>query len=91
MTSDANASPAEQCTAAAIVFGLVSSLTCWWFPYGAILGTFGVILGLIGWYGSKEVGRPLVGIFLSAAGGGASILLAWDYWWRIILGRTLWG
>lgn len=91
MTDDANASAAEQCTAGSIVFGLICSLTCWWFPYGAILGTFGVILGLIGWFGSKEAQRPLVGVFLSACGGGASLLLAWDYWWRIILGETVWG
>ena len=91
MSIEANASPAEQCTAGGIIFGLVSCLTCWWFPFGAILGTFGLLLGSIGLARGKEVQRSLVGICLSAIGGFTGLLLAWDYWWRIILGETIWG
>ena len=80
MNEDANASAADQLWAAAVVLGLVSLATCWWFPFGAVLGVVGTGLGVLAWFG----GRSLVGTALAATGAGAGLLLAWDYWGRVL-------
>ena len=82
MTVDENASVADQCAAAAVVFGLVSLLTCWWFPFGPVVGTVGTGLGVIGWWGGVGT-RAIVGLILAASGAAAGLLLAGDYWWRV--------
>jgi hypothetical protein len=82
MSADENASPADQCAAVAVVFGLVSLLTCWWFPYGPVVGVVGMGFGVIAWWAGVG-GRALVGTALAACGAGAGLLLAGDYWWRV--------
>jgi hypothetical protein len=79
MHTDANASVSEWFSTAAVVLGLISLVTCWWFPFGAVLGVVGTGLGVLAWSG----GRPLVGTVLAAAGGGTGLLLGWDYWARV--------
>ena len=85
----ANASTADQLAAGAIVFGLVSLVTCWWFPFGAVLGLVGALSGIGAWWGETGGGRrgdqAVVGTALSVAGAGAALLLAWDEW-RIVFG-----
>ncbi len=82
MAENTNDSLAECFISGAIIFGMVSSVLCWWFPYGAIIGLLGVTFGVLGWWTGNQTTRSLVGIALSACGAGASILLAWDYWAR---------
>lgn len=82
MVEHGNDSLAECFISGSIIFGMISSLLCWWFPYGAIIGLLGATFGVLGWFTGRQTGRTLVGIALSACGGGASILLAWDYWMR---------
>jgi len=69
--------------AGAIVFGLVSLAVCWWFPFGPILGLVGVGMGLAAGIGTdrEESG---VGVMVAAIGAGTGILLAWDYWRRVV-------
>lgn len=83
MPGEHDDSLAEAFTSGSIVFGLVSAFTCWWFPYGAIIGILGALFGVLGWWSGKEGDRTLAGIIIAATGGGASLLLAWDYWWRV--------
>jgi hypothetical protein len=64
------------------VLGLVSLAVCWWFPFGQTLGVVGTGFGVVGWWGTRDGGRALVGTALAATGAGAGLLLAWDYWWR---------
>ena len=69
--------------AGAIVFGLVSLAVCWWFPFGPILGAVGVGMGIAAGIGTdrEESG---VGVMVAAIGAGTGILLAWDYWRRVV-------
>jgi hypothetical protein len=75
-------SRADDLGAAALVFGMISLLLCWWFPYGGILGACGVAMGVAGWAGGGRSAGP--GTLIAAAGTGAALLLAWDYWWRVL-------
>jgi hypothetical protein len=84
MDTNRDARPADQLAAGSVVFGLVSLFTCWWFPFGPVVGTVGCGMGLIGWYGGRDGAQALVGTLLAACGTGAGLLLAWDYWWRLI-------
>lgn len=83
MTADANFSVADQSAAGALVLGLVSLVTCWWFPFGPTLGVVGAGLGVVGWWGGSDGRRALVGTALAACGAGSGLLLAWDYWRRV--------
>lgn len=83
LDADANASAAEQCASAGVALGLVSVLTCWWFPFGALVGAAGTAFGLVGWYAGRAAERALVGAALAAVGTGAGLLLGWNYWGRL--------
>lgn len=83
MRADENATAGDQLAATAVVFGLVSMMTCWWFPYGPVVGATGTALGLGGWWAGGAGDRARVGTALAACGAGAGLLLAWDYWWRV--------
>ena len=83
MTADANASVPDQLAAGAVVLGLVSLATCWWFPFGPVLGIVGTGFGVLAWWTVRDGRRALVGTGLAACGAGAGLLLAWDYWWRV--------
>jgi hypothetical protein len=84
MDTDHDTAPADQFAAGAVVFGLVSLGACWWFPFGPALGLVGCGMGLLGWYAGRDGTRALLGTLLAACGSGAGLLLAWDYWWRLI-------
>jgi hypothetical protein len=83
MDADANAPAADQLAAAAVVLGLVSLVTCWWFPFGPTLGAVGTGLGIASCWTARDRWRARVGTGLAACGTGAGLLLAWDYWWRV--------
>jgi hypothetical protein len=85
MHAGPDATFADQLAAGAVVFGLVSLLTCWWFPFGPAVGTVGAGMGVVGWWRSPDAGRALVGTILAACGAGAGLLLAWEYWERVIV------
>lgn len=84
MEPDVNASTTDQIAAAAVVFGLVSLGVCWWFPFGPVLGLVGTGLGALAWWTGRDGERALVGAALAACGTGAGLLLAGDYWWRVL-------
>ena len=81
MTADANATAADQLAAGAVVLGLVALATCWWFPFGPAVGVVGAGLGLAAWCAGR---RALTGTVLAATAAGAGLLLAWDYWRRLL-------
>jgi|GEM_PF-2231885 len=83
MQPDANASFSEQCSAAAVVFGLVSLVTCWWFPYGPTVGAVGTAFGLLAWWIGQHGERALLGTALAAFGTATGVALAWNYWQRV--------
>jgi hypothetical protein len=81
-TPTLDASAADQFGASSMVFALISLATCWWFPYGAVIGAVGVGWGLLGWCLGNPSERSVLGAVLAACGMGAGVLLAWDYWQR---------
>ncbi|HEY1189241.1 MAG TPA: hypothetical protein VGE74_16435 [Gemmata sp.] len=83
MASEVDTPPSEQLATASTALGLVSLLTCWWFPFDPLTGAVGTGCGLLAWRGAGASGRPAVGATLSAAGTGAGVLLAWNYWGRL--------
>jgi hypothetical protein len=70
--------------AGAIVFGLVSLAVCWWFPFGPILGAVGVAMGIAAWTIGTDREQSAVGLIVAAIGAGTGMLLAWDYWRRMV-------
>jgi hypothetical protein len=83
MDTDHDATPAEQLASGALALGLVSLLTCWWFPFGAILGCVGTGMGVAGWR-TPDARRALLGTILAACGTCAGLLLAWEFWRRLL-------
>jgi hypothetical protein len=83
MSPDENASIADQFAAAAMMFGMVSLATCWWFPFGPTLGAVGTFCGMLAWRLGSMTERGMVGMALAASGMAAGLLLAWEYWWRL--------
>lgn len=67
-----------------IVFGLVSLAVCWWFPFGPILGAVGVGMGLAAVGIGTDREQSAVGVIAAAIGAGTGMLLAWDYWRRLV-------
>jgi hypothetical protein len=84
MDADANASVPDQLAAASVVFGLVSLVVGWWFPFGPSLGVVGAGLGVLAWWTVRDGGQALLGIALAGCGAGIGGLLGWDEWWRIL-------
>jgi hypothetical protein len=85
MDASHDATPAEQLATGAVVLGLVSLVMCWWFPFGPVVGTVGCFMGAAGWCRNPDAGRGPVGTLLAACGAGTGLLLAWDYWWRLVV------
>ncbi|HXD88315.1 MAG TPA: hypothetical protein VN641_17635 [Urbifossiella sp.] len=79
MHTDATAPIPEQLSTAAVVFGLFSLAVCWWFPFGAVLGLCGTVLGFSSWITGGGM-RAAVGFLLAISGAGAGLLLAADSW-----------
>jgi hypothetical protein len=66
----------------AMIFGFLSLVLCWWFPFGALLGACGVGFGLAARLAGGS--RPALIGSIYAAGGLATgtVLAAWDTWGR---------
>jgi hypothetical protein len=84
MDTTHDTSPADQFAAGAVVFAFVSLATCWWFPFGSTIGSVACAMGLVAWYGTSDGERALVGLLLGACGTGTGLLVAWEYWWRLL-------
>ncbi len=73
-----DATRAETIGVGAMVFGFLSLMLCWWIPFGAILGAWGLGFGLAARLagGSRSA---LIGSVSSASGLAAGLLLTlWD-------------
>lgn len=79
MHTDASAPIPEQLATAAVVFGLFSLAVCWWFPFGAVLGLCGTVLGFASMISGGGL-RGVVGFLLALCGAGSGLLLAADSW-----------
>jgi hypothetical protein len=75
---------ADRLATGAVVFGLVSLVVCWLFPFGPLLGVAGAVAGLLAMLTGRAGERALVGTALAAIGAGTGLLLAWDYWRRVL-------
>jgi hypothetical protein len=83
MDRDENAAMPEQLATAGVVFGLVSLVVCWWFPFGPALALAGTAAGVGSWLGGGGL-RSLVGLAFAASGFATGVLIAADSWWQTL-------
>jgi len=83
MDSHENAALPEQFATAAVVFGLVSLVVCWWFPFGPTLALCGTAAAVGSWLAGGGF-RSLVGLAFAALGFATGMLIAADSWWQTL-------
>jgi hypothetical protein len=83
MDHDVHPSIAGQLASGSVPFGMVCLLTCWWFPFGCLVGSVGVACGVFGWFAREQRIRAVVGTLLAGGGMSTGLLLAADDWRRM--------
>ena len=83
MVNDANATWAGEAGSVSHAFGMLSLLSCWWFPFGPVLGMIGVFAGAVGWLSGDRSGRSVLGIAFSGAASTVGLIAAWGTWVRL--------